>query len=86
MGDQEFKDKIVNERLAVLLGAKDMESREKELMKANALVLEELDQQTRHKIEVHMNLMIDRMADSEQEIYVEGVKDGIKLMKWIQQL
>lgn len=85
MKDQEFKDKLVNERIAVLLGVKDIESREEELMKDNAAALEGLDQLTRQKIEVQMNLIINRMINSEQQVYVEGVKDGIKLMKWIQQ-
>lgn len=86
MEDQDFWDKIIGDRIAILLGIKDAEQREMKLMKENNSILEGLDQETRQRIGTQMNLMIDKIEDSERKIYIQGMKDGIKLMKWIQKL
>ncbi len=86
MDNQEFKDKVAGERIAALLETSDLEQKEKELAEENAAVLDGLDMQTRQRIEAQMNRMIDRMVDLGQQAYMEGIKDGIKLMKWVQQL
>lgn len=43
MEDQDFWDKIIGDRIAILLGIKDAEQREMKLMKENNSILEGLD-------------------------------------------
>lgn len=81
-----FLDGMIGARIAMAAGEKGAGEREMALMRENALVLDGLDQQMRQRIETRMNLMIDEMIGSERKSYMEGLKDGIKLMKWMQGL
>lgn len=83
MDDQEFQDKMVNERIAMLFGMRDAEQ---ELMRDYDSVLEGLEHPVEQRIRTQINRMINQMIETEREAYYAGVKDGIKLAKWVHQL
>lgn len=85
MTDKEYLDLMIEERIAVLLQTK-MEEREKEMMGDASKTIEGLDEEVRLQVETCMNLLIDKMADSEVKLYMGGFKDGVKLTKWVERL
>lgn len=85
MTDKEYIDFVIEERIAVLLQTK-MEEREKEMMDDTSKTIEGLGEEVRLQVETCMNLLIDKMADSEVKLYIGGLKDGVKLMKWVDRL
>lgn len=86
MDEQEFQDKMMNERIAMLFGMRDAEQREQELMRDYDSVLEGLEHPVEQRIRTQTNRMINQMIETEREAYYAGVKDGIKLAKWVHQL
>lgn len=85
MTDKEYMDFVIEERIAVLLQVK-MEEREKEMMADASKTIEGLDEEVRLQVETCVNLLIDKMADSEVKLYMGGLKDGVKLAKWVERL
>lgn len=83
MTDKEFMEFVVDERIAMLL-QKDREKRETEMMDEVDEFLKNADEETRLQMETCINLLINQMAVSEMKLYICGLKDGVKIAKWVE--
>lgn len=83
MTDKEFMEFMVDERIAMLL-QKDREKRETDMMDESDEFLKDVDEETRLQVETCINLLINQMAVSEMKLYICGLKDGVKIAKWVE--
>lgn len=83
MTDKEFMEFVVDERIAMLL-QKDRENRETDIMDESDEFLKDVDEKTRLQVETCINLLINQMAVSEMKLYICGLKDGVKIAKWVE--
>lgn len=83
MTDKEFIEFVVDERIAMLL-QKDKEQQETEMMDEVDELLKNVDEETRLQMETHINLLVNQMAVSEMKLYICGLKDGVKIAKWVE--
>lgn len=82
MTDEEFINMIVTERIKmVLLRKSDLENAA--VADSAELVIKELDEEKRKKLEDYLNLMLYQRAEDEMKLYRAGFEDGIRLMRKI---
>jgi hypothetical protein len=82
MTDKEYLDLMIDERISMILN-KNSDGREIEMKDAASKVIEDMDEKMRTQVEMCISLLIDTMAKSEVKLYVGGVRDGIKIAKWV---
>lgn len=82
MTDEEYVDFIIDERISLLMQRK-REAFEKEMMDKIRSDLNVMDFETQLEIETCLNLLIDQIAQSEMKLYLEALKDGIWLSRWV---
>ena len=82
MTGEEFINMIVTERIKmVLLRKSDLENAA--VADSAELVIKELDEEKRKKLEDYLNLMLYQRAEDEMKLYRAGFEDGIRLMRKI---
>lgn len=82
MTDEEYVDFIIEERISLLL-QRQKEDFEVKMMDIIRSDLNVENSETRLEMETNLNLLIDQIAQSEIKLYLEALKDGIWLSKWI---
>lgn len=82
MTDGEYVDFIIEERISLLL-QRQKEDFEVKMMDIIRSGLNVENSETRLEMETNLNLLIDQIAQSEIKLYLEALKDGIWLSKWI---
>lgn len=85
MMDQEFIEMMVSERVAVLL-RKKADPEETEILDRAEGILRQLEKGKREQIERYVNYLISSEAENQEQIYREGIRDGILLMKKINRI
>ncbi len=83
MADEEYVNFIIEERISLLL-QRQRGDFEVEMMDKIRAGLNVENSETRLEIETYLNLLIDQIAQSEIKLYLEALKDGIWLSKWIE--
>ena len=82
MTEEEFINMIVTERIKmVLLRKSDLENAA--VLDSAELVIKELDEEKRKKLEDYLDLMLYQRAEDEMKLYRAGFEDGIRLMRRI---
>lgn len=92
MNEKELLDMMVTERIQILVqemkSARTPAEREtaRLLMDHAEGILKRLSEQELAVIEQYLDSMTDRMADTEPALYTGGFRDGIRVMKFINNL
>ena len=82
MTNEEYVNFIIEERISLLL-QRQREDFEVGMMDKIRSGLKMESSEMRLEIETYLNLLIDQIAQSEIKLYLEALKDGLWLSKWI---
>lgn len=82
MKDKEFADWVVEKRLDILSEGKNLPDQETVIAEIGEILDVPIKPENIHKI----GETLDRIQWDEQEIYLEGFKDGTRLMKYLYSL
>lgn len=84
MDEREFLDWIAGERMAMSAGLDSEDDREIRLMKECDSVLEGLEEPVKNRVRAQLCVIAERLMDEERKAYTQGIKDGVRLTKWVQ--
>lgn len=76
MKTKDFFDMVVEERIAMILGQKEM-VREVEWIAQAEEMMKNVDAKQKNSLLAYINRLINEVAVSERKLYLDGVKDGI---------
>lgn len=79
MNEKEFIDMVIEERIGQLL-QKERDGGEDAVEDKAEEILQELEEGKRMQLEEYMNRLIDMAAQHERYLYMEGFRDGVRLM------
>ena len=82
MENEDLFEKMIEERLERLLYKKSSE-KELKIMEEGERILSGLKDEDHVKIEAYMNQILDNMAENERKAYHGGMRDGVRLARWI---
>ena len=80
--DKEFIDFIIEERIRVLSNQEEIISEEEIKQELEEILKDCLETE----MEVQVNQLINKIIYSEKQLYLAGVREGVKLLKEIQKI
>lgn len=79
MEEKEFIEMVINERIGHLLQEEKAEKEDPVSDRAEA-ILNGLEEEKRIPLEGYMNRLVEVTAQHEKYLYLEGFRDGVRLM------
>ncbi len=85
MTTEDFLKMMLDERIKMLLSKKPSEDG-LEVEEAGEKVIMGLEEEKKDKLEAYMDLLTENMAQNERKAYIGGMKDGIRVMKALEEM